>query len=306
GPYTNGPMNIVAGSSVALNWTSVNMTSCTASAVPVNSQWTSAATSGTRTISNILVSTVFSLSCSGPGGNRSDTVTVNVNSRPTAGSLNLNNSDFCDSPGYFFSWTFSDPDLLDRESRFDFQVDDSGATFPSSEVDRSYSGLSNPNPAINNQAVIVLLTAQADYLTYNRTYNWRVQVYDNQIPPNASGWVNGVPFSFPTPSHRVPVCDFTPPPPPTNLNPGESIIFTDTSNCYDASGNIVSCIDWSWTFTGGSPADSTEQNPTTEFSTSGSKNITLIVWDSFGSFCSTTKQITVSLPLPKWKEIRPW
>ena len=192
----------------------------------------------------------------------------------------------------------------DAQSGFDFQVDDSGATFPSSEVNRSYSSLSNPSPTTNNQAVIVLLTPQADYLTYNRTYNWRVRVYDNRVPANNSGWVNGVPFSFTAPSHRAPACNFTWL--PIFPNPAQSTSFTDSSNCYDTSGNTVPCVSWSWAFTDGNPGTSTQQNPTAVFATSGSKDIILQVIDSFGSTCSITRQVIVGLPLPRWREIRPW
>jgi PKD repeat protein len=231
-------------------------------------------------------------------------VAIASNVIPTATNLSLNNSDFCSSsPAFFFSWTYTDGDS-DAQSRFDIQVDDSGAGFPSPEINRSYPGLSNPSPWPNNQAAIVLLSPQADYLTYNRTYNWRVQVYDNQVPPNASGWVNGVPFSFPTPTHRAPDCGFTWS--PISPNPEESVSFTNTSNCYDISGSTTPCANWNWTFTDGNPATSTQQNPVSEFATSGSKDVTLQVIDSFGSTCSITRQVIVGLPLPKWKEIRPW
>jgi len=239
----------------------------------------------------------------GAGNTNTDTggtVTVVLNNKPSASNLNFSVPDFCSSsPAYFFSWTYSDADN-DTQSRFDFQVDDSGASFPSPEIDRTYSGLSNPSPSSNNQAVIVLPSAQSDYLTYNRTYNWRVRVYDSRGLD--SGWINGTAFN--TPNHRAPICNFTWS--PINPSPQQSVNFSDTSICYDLSGSQTPCANWNWTFTDANPSSSTQQNPTTQFLTSGTKDVTLTVTDSFGKQCSTTKQVIVNLPLPKWKEIRPW
>ena len=228
------------------------------------------------------------------------TIIINNNAAPVVTNLNRIVPDFCSvSPAYFFSWTYSDPDI-DVQSRFDFQIDDSGLSFPSPEINRTYSGLSNPSPTTNNQAVIVLLAPQADYLTYGRTYNWRARVYDaNNL---SSSWINGTAFT--TPSHHSPSCGFTWS--PTSLNPEEVVNFNDTSICYDAGENVIPCVGWSWIFTDGNPATSTQQNPTVEFTTSGTKNVTLTVIDSFGSQCSIARQVVVSLLPSKWREIRPW
>ena len=227
-------------------------------------------------------------------------VAIPFNSEPSATNLNRNVPDFCSaSPAYFFSWIYSDTDL-DEQSRFDFQADDSGATFPSPEINRSYSGLSNPSPTTNNQAVTILLSPQADHLTYGHTYNWRVRVYDGSGLD--SEWVSGTAFT--TPSHHSPFCNFIWS--PTSLNPEEVVNFNDTSICYDAGENVIPCVGWSWIFTDGNPATSTQQNPTVEFTTSGTKNVTLTVIDSFGSQCSIARQVVVSLLPSKWREIRPW
>lgn len=228
------------------------------------------------------------------------TVTVNSNSNPTATNLIRTVPDFCSaSPAYFFSWTYSDPDG-DSQSGFDFQIDDSGAAFPSPEINRSYSGLSNPSSTTNNQAVIVSLSPQSDYLTYGRTYNWRVRVFDEN---NAdSGWVNGTVFF--TPSHHLPSCSFNWL--PVVPVPGEAVNFVDNSICYNSGGSPISCTGWSWVFTDGNPNSSNQQNPVVEFTTSGLKNIILTVIDSLGGQCSATRQVNVNLLPSRWREIRPW
>lgn len=64
-----------------------------------------------------------------------------------------------------------------------------------------------------------------------------------------------------------------------NIKEGESVHFLDCS-----SGNITS---WNWTFDGGNPSSSTEQNPVVTYENAGSYNVTLTVGDG-----STTSTIT--------------
>lgn len=88
-----------------------------------------------------------------------------------------------------------------------------------------------------------------------------------------------------------------PPPPPLvagfawDPNPGcqgQPVSFIDLST-----GIITS---WSWTFQGGSPASSTQQNPTVTWNTPGPKNVSLTI-NGVGGSNSTTQVIDIS-PLP--------
>ncbi len=63
-----------------------------------------------------------------------------------------------------------------------------------------------------------------------------------------------------------------------NIKEGESVHFLDMS-----SGNVTS---WNWTFEGGTPATSTEQNPVVTYNKAGSYSVTLAVGD--GSTTATT------------------
>ena len=56
-----------------------------------------------------------------------------------------------------------------------------------------------------------------------------------------------------------------------NIKEGESVHFLDMST-----GNVTS---WNWTFEGGTPATSTEQNPVVTYNNAGSYSVTLIVGD---------------------------
>lgn len=77
----------------------------------------------------------------------------------------------------------------------------------------------------------------------------------------------------------------------TNLIMGESVDFTDLSN------NLPSS--WLWTFDGGTPSSSTEQNPTgIVYSTPGAYNVTLEATNAFGTGTELKlSYINVALPV---------
>jgi len=62
---------------------------------------------------------------------------------------------------------------------------------------------------------------------------------------------------------------------PTTVCTGASVAFTDTSHNSPTS--------WKWTFTGGTPATSTSQNPTIVYNTAGSYAVKLVVTNGSGS-----------------------
>jgi len=67
------PTSITQGNSSTISWTSINATSCTAS----NGWSGSKATSGSQSVSP-LTATTYTLTCTGNGGNTSQSVTVNL------------------------------------------------------------------------------------------------------------------------------------------------------------------------------------------------------------------------------------
>ncbi len=76
----------------------------------------------------------------------------------------------------------------------------------------------------------------------------------------------------------------------TTIDIGGSVSFSDNST-----GDPVS---WSWTFEGGTPNTSTDQNPTVTYASSGSYDVTLIVTDAQNETSTKTLEnyITVSAP----------
>jgi PKD repeat protein len=72
-----------------------------------------------------------------------------------------------------------------------------------------------------------------------------------------------------------PIADFTET--GTSINIGQSIIFTDASISSPATD------DWLWTFTGGTPNISNQQNPTVTYNTAGVYDVKFIAYNSIGS-----------------------
>ena len=235
-------------------------------------------------------------------------ILVDLNDPPTATNLSYVASDVCYQPApfYTFRWTYSDPEI-DKQSRYILQIDNN-SDFSSLQVNMDITGLSDPSPSIDSQSIIVATQPSANQLAFNTTYYWRVRVYDEHSLP--SNWTNGVPFSFTTPVHHYPACDFTWS--PNQPNADETVNFTDTSRCWDedpinGSDCSISKGDaYLWTITSGDPSSSTSENASASFSLPGNYDVILQVTDSDGHACSTTKSVRVNYPVPKWKEILPW
>lgn len=81
---SNGPITIAFNTAANLTWSSTNATGCTASASVATPVWSGGkATSGSQSSGNLTSSRTFTLSCTGAGGNASDSVTVNVSGAQT-------------------------------------------------------------------------------------------------------------------------------------------------------------------------------------------------------------------------------
>ncbi|MGD2085906.1 MAG: PKD domain-containing protein, partial [Candidatus Aminicenantes bacterium] len=93
---------------------------------------------------------------------------------------------------------------------------------------------------------------------------------------------------FPAPGgSEPPIADFTAD--TTTIGAGGSVYFTDLST-----NNPTS---WSWTFSGGTPATSTDKNPTITYNTPGTYTVSLTAENSVGSDTETkTDYITVTAP----------
>jgi hypothetical protein len=98
---SDGPISIAPGANVILNWSPTKSpTTCTASAVPANAQWSGnklvTPIPQTQTITNVTVGTVFTLKCTNPSGTGSDSfetrvMDVSLSVLPSSGPVPLNN-----------------------------------------------------------------------------------------------------------------------------------------------------------------------------------------------------------------------
>lgn len=73
---------------------------------------------------------------------------------------------------------------------------------------------------------------------------------------------------------------------------GENVSFTDTSTNSPSS--------WQWSFTGGTPSSSTQQNPTINYSTAGTYDVQLIVTNSLGADTLNLPNFIEVLPAPEF------
>jgi hypothetical protein len=238
-------------------------------------------------------------------------VKTSLDFAPTADTLSIDEDDFVNTlcgqtagARVRFKWRFIDSD--GSQSAYQIQVDDDSdfsSPQPAGDPDVAVGGfdtgkvVSNSNKFINNSPYPLL--------SWGASYYWRLMVWDNQNTP--SGWVI-YPGSFLTSAHSWPFIDFDWTPTVPNIN--EDVPFTDKSLEYTTNPVGVACTiatcSWSWQFLpDGIPDDPTLKDPTTKFPFSGLKNIKLTVTDSEGFYCVGSKDLTVGLPSPYWKEIPP-
>ncbi|MDD4989816.1 MAG: hypothetical protein PHW31_00710 [Candidatus Pacebacteria bacterium] len=236
--------------------------------------------------------------------------TVAVGPAPNPASVNL-----CSTPAYSFSWIFSDMDSGDTQSQYQLQVDKEGtfSSFGPGEVDITASK-SAQSGELQTKDVLLARNPGIGQLDYNSTnYKWRVRVWDNW--GGVSSWANG--NNFTTPIHVYPTPDFTWK--PQTIVKDQLVQFcaikqtgvcdTDNSICYGAGYPSCSGSNFIWSLPPNaefaSSTNSTTPNPVIKFKDSGKNQaVSLQIHDDAGT-CSASKNVNVSLPLPKWKEVLP-
>lgn len=96
------PASVAAGSQATLSWTTTNASSCTASGA-----WSGGkAISGSEDVGPINANSTYTLQCTGPGGTRSDSVTVTLAPEPTI-SLSANPQSVTEGGSTTLTWSSS-------------------------------------------------------------------------------------------------------------------------------------------------------------------------------------------------------
>ena len=203
-----------------------------------------------------------------------------------------------------FYWTYSDPEG-DPQAGYQIRIDND-SDFSSPEPDEFTDSKDSPS-----HSYTPLPTPWGNWMNWNTDYWWVVKVKDNQ--GNWSDWSD--PTQFTTPLHAGPWPEFTPSPNRVSLN--QVVTFEDSSKCYTSPGNVeYNCRDlavsYEWDFdyiepTFTIPADSTTKgNATTAYSDLGNYKVKLRITDDIDTCYSETENLTVTLPLPEWREIAPF
>ena len=211
-------------------------------------------------------------------------MTINLNEPP---SVSCNDNEvfvYCtDSKHPILYWSYSDPES-NPQAAYQIQADNN-SNFSSPEDNTGWHEISS-----------TAYTCSGNF-SWNTKYYWRVRVRDSE--GGESSW-SSPSCDFSTPLHAYPEPDFNWQ--PERPAPEEETQFFDQTTYHNSTGSV-----WVWTFQDGDPSTSAEENPLIIFQSPGAKTVTLTVADSDGYSCPADPQtLNASLPLPKWKEIKPW
>lgn len=264
-----------------------------------------------------------------------------TNNNPDASNLSIS-ADYCALvPVRTFSWIYSD--LLDsspdnEESQFQLQIDDNN-DFSSPEVNICGDGtaplisgdcsapgaLSIPSGSVNFKNINVMESPGADQLGYNKTYYWRVMVWDSN--GGSSGWAEYDPDANPltqnpigTPLHSYPNAHFTCSPNlavscPADHDILELITFdNDPDPGANPNPDRYAPYTFNWDFCKGAacPNKNAVGIPANHtYITEGSYDVELTVSDATlpidgGPYiCAFSQTLNIVSARPKWNEINP-
>lgn len=249
-------------------------------------------------------------------------VVADTNQPPSAGSLKVEGNysgagNACFSPpDHTFTWNFSDSDG-DPQDAYQLQIDDSptfasmpeeGGTPDAWDVDTG-KVLTLIDPRPTERKVNVVKSPSASTIGYNRTYYWRLKVWD-QVED--SGWISPNPANSPfsTAPHVYPTSLFNFA--PASPSEGEEITFTQASICYDINNNQISCpaIDgnYSWDFDYETPPftqDDVGQSVKHTYADTDTHTIALDTTDAEGQTCRGEGNLIPQAPLPEFRETSP-
>jgi len=159
------PGTITEGNTTTLSWTSTNTTSCTASG-----GWSGTrGTSGSLTVAPVQTST-YNLSCSGAGGDVSDSVTVDVSAAPVdppVVSLSLAASTIDAGGSTTLSWSASNANTCSATGGWSGSRGTSGSTSVSPASTTTYGITCTGDGGSNSATATLNVNAEAPTLSFN-------------------------------------------------------------------------------------------------------------------------------------------
>jgi hypothetical protein len=208
-----------------------------------------------------------------------------------------------------FYWTYSDPDG-DPQTAYEIRIDnDSDFSVVDGDEYQCDGAICSGGAST---AYTPIPADWSDWMAWNTNYWWIVRVKDDH--ENWSEWSD--PNNFLTPIHAYPHPDFTHQPQFPAAE--EEVLFTDTSTCYNITGNSYSCKNnvnnrYQWDFEDDGIIDCDSNiNPacrgdaTTSYSTAGDYTVRLYITNDIGT-CDGTGDTPISAarPLPEYREVPP-
>lgn len=226
-----------------------------------------------------------------------------INNPPEATTLPPDSTGQCFAtyPPVYLYWQFYDPDLGDTRSAYQVQIDNN-SDFSLPEDD---SCLPSPGTCSPGHRSTTYSPPMAAAISFDATYYWRVRVWDSQGA--VSDWSYGPSFHT-DPRYPWPDFDWSPKAPTV----GEIVQFCSVYEEDVCSENLTTFYDsnpagrsWSWDF--GDGTTSALKNPTHSYSEEKGYTVSLSVIDGAGyGPCTSTDSLSVTVPLPEWKEIPPF
>ncbi len=290
------PATIDAGESSTISWTTSNATSCVASpttpwynpASLVNGVANSSGGTGA-----LLASTPYSLTCQnaiGTQGVGSDSVVVNA-VPPTGTIQSITDTDYCTGgPGMDVGWSYSSPASPISAIRIEVIDGLGGTAYDSGITAKSPADITLP---YNESGEVV---AQGGSIAFGTAYTTRLTVWDANNTPStpvtAPHSTLAGPWVVPSFSHT-----------PSKIAAQEVITFNDTSEY-----NGYAPAELEWNFGDGSPTESINPVEHTFESVATDLVVTMKTRSDampLGSYCNATEMITITKPVPQYREVIP-
>jgi len=244
----------------------------------------------------------------------SDMTATGANNSPTVTGFFTSMNPPCElgpTPQATFGWTYNDPDG-DPQNDFRIQIAD----------DAGFANIIHDETRNNDNSNS--FTTPSGLLEYNKTYWYRVDVWDDKGAKSTPDW-SGLSYQFDGLSgilHQYPTAKFSysapnDPPEQFDIVTFDPLTAPDNSVCYDDLG-VVDCSTFDWDFDGNGVIDDTTSPPPADpkavhsYGTEGTFEVDMKVTDPDGNSCwasdfmtAENRTVTIGEGMPEWNETTP-